>query len=342
MMQQVNITETEIVLDTKDASNSTDINQVPCPEIIAKGLEKRFGQLRAVDGVDLEIPAGELFSLLGPNGAGKSTTIRMLTTLLVPDAGEATIAGLDLRKQRAEIRRKIGVCPQDVVVAELLTPEENVAFVAESHGIPRKEAMRRAVALLEQFGIAGRKTAAKNLSGGMKRRLNLAMALVHEPEIIFLDEPSAGLDPQARRVVWDFIRDLKGKDSTIILTTHDMEEADALSDHIAILDSGKVIASGTPLELKEKFGIGDVLEIQFAGHDAAEAAKALLKGNASVSGITDNGNQRLLISVVGGLEAVEALQRAIMTEAGGVRNLNYRQNTLEDVFLQLTGRRLRD
>ncbi len=312
-------------------------------EISVKGLKKRFGEIKAVDGVDLQVKKGELFGLLGPNGAGKSTMIRMLTTVLRPDDGTASIAGLDLRKQRVEIRKFLGVCPQEIVIAETLTAEENVTFVAQMHGVPTAIAKRAAKDLLTLLGIAGRKDRAKNFSGGMKRRLNLAMALVHKPKIIFLDEPTAGLDPQARRLVWDFIRDLKKTGSTVILTTHDMVEADALSDHIAIIDQGKIIALGTPQELKEKFGTGNVLEIQLLHQEDVRVVKEKLQTLSFITKVSDVGDHGLLISFTGGLKNfATTLQQGILQNINEVENISFRQNTLEDVFLHLTGRRLRD
>ncbi len=311
--------------------------------IEAKGLTKYFGQIKAVDGIDLRVQKGELFGLLGPNGAGKSTTIRMLTTVLRPDAGEIRIDGFDLGKQRASIRKLLGVCPQEIVIAEMLSAEENVMFVAQMHDIPATAAKQAANELLAQLGIAGRKDHAKNFSGGMKRRLNLAMALVHQPRLVFLDEPTAGLDPQARRLVWDFIRDLKGKGSTIILTTHDMVEADVLSDHIAIIDQGKIIAQGTPGELKEKYGSGNNLEIQFLHQDDLTLVNDRLKTLPFVMKVTDAGERRLSISFTGGLRNfVSLLQQGMIEHIDEVENIGLRQNTLEDVFLHLTGRRLRE
>ncbi len=330
------------------ALTSVEDKNAPLPEktggeIRVTGLKKHFGEIKAVDGVDLSVKQGELFGLLGPNGAGKSTIIRILTTVLTPDNGTAFIAGLDLRKQRAEIRRFLGVCPQEIVIAETLTAEENVTFVAQMHGIPTPLAKQAASSLLSQLGIAGRKDRAKNFSGGMKRRLNLAMALVHKPKIIFLDEPTAGLDPQARRLVWDFIRDLKKTGSTVILTTHDMVEADALSDHIAIIDQGKIIAEGTPQDLKEKFGSGNILEVHFLHREDLDLVKEKLRALSFVTKVSDVNDRGLLISFTGGLKNFAAtLQQGILQNINEVENISFRQNTLEDVFLHLTGRRLRE
>ena len=332
-----------ILAQTIIEDKNVAIDQNNEAEINVTGIKKYFGEIKAVDGVDLRVKKGELFGHLGPNGAGKSTIIRMLTTILTPDAGDARIVGLDLRKQRAEIRKFLGVCPQEIVIAETLNAKENVTFVGQMYGIPTPLAKQTATRLLSQLGIAGCKDRSKNLSGGMKRRLNLAMALVHKPRIIFLDEPTAGLDPQTRRLVWDFIRDLKNTGSTIILTTHDMVEADALSDRIAIIDQGKIIALGTPQVLKEQFGTGNILEIQLLHKEDLDLIKEKLRTLSFITKVTDASDQRLLISFAGGLKNFATiLQRGILDHINEVENISFRQNTLEDVFLHLTGRRLRE
>jgi ABC-2 type transport system ATP-binding protein len=309
-------------------------------------LKKYFKEIKAVDGVSLKIKKGDLVSILGPNGAGKTTLVRMLTTVLTPTSGDAIINGHSILGGKNEIVKIIGVCPQDITIYEVLRAEENVEFVASMHGITRKEAKEKATALLEKFGIAGRKDWSKNFSGGMQRRLNLAMALVFEPKILFLDEPSAGLDPQARRLVWDFIRDLKKEDITIILMTHDMQEADVLSDHIAIIDQGKIIAQGTPNELKEKYGSDNMLEVSFLEPDDVEVAKKNLENINFVvdwKELNKKGRKTLFIPFQGGLKnLVKILQQGIIKNIDEVENIKFRQNSLEDVFLNLTGRRLRD
>lgn len=311
-----------------------------------KDLKKHFKEVKAVDGVSLKIKKGELFSILGPNGAGKTTLIRMLTTVLTPTAGDANVNGHSILTGKNEIVKKIGVCPQVITIYEVLRAEENVEFVAAMHGIPRKEAKEKARKLLEVFGIAGRKDWSKRFSGGMQRRLNLVMSLVFEPEILFLDEPTAGLDPQARRLVWDFIRDLKDKDITIILMTHDMVEADSLSDRVAIIDHGKIIAEGTPTELKEKYGSDNALEVSFLEQEDLEVVKTNIENISFVvnwSEIHRKDKNTLLISFQGGLKnLVKLLQQGLIENIDEVENMKFRQNSLEDVFLNLTGRRLRD
>jgi ABC-2 type transport system ATP-binding protein len=309
-------------------------------------LKKHFKEVKAVDGITLKIRKGELFSILGPNGAGKTTLVRMLTTVLAPTAGDATVNGHSILTGKNEIVKKIGVCPQKITIYEVLRAEENVEFVAAMHGMRRKEAREKVRSLLEGFGIAGRKDWSKRFSGGMQRRLNLAMSLIYEPEILFLDEPTAGLDPQARRLVWDFIRNLKKKDITIILMTHDMVEADSLSDRVAIIDHGKIIAEGTPTELKEKYGSDNVLEVTFLRKEDLEAVKHNIQNIpfiANSSEIYRKERKILLISFQGGLKnLMKLLQQGLINNIEEVENMKFRQNSLEDVFLNLTGRRLRD
>ncbi|MHA1734614.1 MAG: ABC transporter ATP-binding protein [Promethearchaeota archaeon] len=313
--------------------------------IDVRGLRKYFsgGEVKAVDGIDLQIRRGEIFSLLGPNGAGKSTTIRLLTMVLKPDGGSIQIAGHDPKKERAVIKGLIGVCPQEIVIYEELSAMENAVLVGRMHDLSKLEAREKARALLDQMGLAGRRDRAKNFSGGMKRRLNVVMALVHEPEIAFLDEPSAGLDPQARRILWDFIRGLKDSGMTVVLTTHDMVEADAVSDHVAIMDHGKVIATGTPEDLKEHFGSGNVLELGFNDPHLGGRVARQLEGMEFVTKTTGIEGGKLLITFSGGVKnLVHILKRGVTDHTDELESMQFRQNSLEDVFLHLTGRRLRD
>jgi ABC-2 type transport system ATP-binding protein len=307
--------------------------------IEAQDLKKSFNGIKAVDGISFKIRKGELFSLLGPNGAGKSTTIRMLTTVLKPSNGDARIKDYSLIKEKNKIKPLIGVCPQENVVFEALTAEDNVEFVGRMHGMNPSEIKKRSKNLLEKMNIAGRKKPAKSFSGGMKRRLNLIMSLIHQPQILFLDEPTAGLDPQARRLVWDFIKDLKNTGMTIILTTHDMIEADALSDHIAIIDQGKIIAFGTLDELKSGSSNGNILEFSFSSTKALIQAKNKLEQIMNVKKITEMQNNKLVISFAGG---IETFKREILQQVDSFKALHFREDSLEDIFLKLTGRGLRD
>src|SRR4030043_608746 len=213
-------------------------------------LTKYFDSLVAVNGIDLEIHKGELFSLLGPNGAGKTTAIRMLCCLLKPTRGTASILGYDVVKTPFAVKRLIGVSPQDTILSERLNCWENLALIARVHGLSSSQVKRRSTELLETMGLMERaKDQVRKFSGGMKRRLSIAMALVSGPQVLFLDEPTLGLDPQARRAIWEYIEQFKGK-KTILLTTHYLEEADFLSDRIGIMDEGKIVALGSPTELK--------------------------------------------------------------------------------------------
>ena len=307
--------------------------------IEVQDLAKSFNGLKAVDGINLKIRKGELFSLLGPNGAGKSTTIRMLTTVLKPSNGDARIKDYSLLKEKNKIKSLIGVCPQENVVFKALTAEDNVEFVGRMHGMDPADIKKRTNTLLEKMNIAGRKKSVKTFSGGMKRRLNLVMSLIHQPQILFLDEPTAGLDPQARRLVWDFVKDLKNTGMTIILTTHDMLEADALSDHIAIMDLGKIIAFGTLEELKSSSSNGNILEFSFSSKDELIQAKSKLEQIKNVKNISEMDNNKLIISFTGG---VMTFKREILREIESFKALHFREDSLEDIFLKLTGRGLRD
>jgi ABC-2 type transport system ATP-binding protein len=307
--------------------------------IEVQDLKKSFNGIKAVDGINLKIRKGELFSLLGPNGAGKSTTIRMLTTVLKPTDGDARINDYSLIKEKDKIKPLIGVCPQENVVFEALTAEDNVEFVGRMHGMDSSDIKERKKLLLEKMNIAGRKKPAKSFSGGMKRRLSLAMSLIHHPQILFLDEPSAGLDPQARRLVWDFIKDLKKTGMTIILTTHDMIEADVLSDYIAIMDHGKIITSGTLEELKRSFHNGNILEFSFSSKEELIQARDKLKQISNVKKITEVENNKLVISFSGG---IKTFKQEILRKVELFKTLQFREDSLEDIFLKLTGRGLRD
>ena len=242
-------------------------------EIKINNLTKRFGEVKAVNGLNLEVKSGELFGLLGPNGAGKSTAINILTGLLEPTSGSANLGGYDIQKQSEKVKELIGVCPQEIAVYPYLTGRENVEFFGSLHDMPKDKLKKIVDELLDKMGLkedADRKI--KGYSGGMKRRISLIMALVNEPEIAFLDEPTVGLDPHSRHAVWDFILEIKKKRKTIILTTHYMEEAEYLCDRVGIIDYGKLIALGTPEELKKKHNAKNLEEvfIQLTGRDLRE------------------------------------------------------------------------
>ncbi|MFX1259259.1 MAG: ABC transporter ATP-binding protein [Promethearchaeota archaeon] len=308
--------------------------------IETSNLKKYFNEIHAVDGIDLKIAKGSLFGVLGPNGAGKTTTIRMLSTALHPTSGAAKVLGFDIRKEAREIKKRIGVCPQELVIYPRLNAKENIHLIAQMHGMAKKDYKERTDELLGKMNLLDRSgDLIKNFSGGMKRRINVLMAVVHEPELLFFDEPTAGLDPQSRRVVWDFIRDFQEKECTIILTTHSMEEADDLSDELVIIDYGKIIAQGTPDELKGKLGKGDILEFKVKEIDQREEIIDRAIKLDFVQWGKPLGKHRIVINALDGLRRVSEIMDVVKVK---MEDISVRKNTLEDVFIDLTGRRLRD
>jgi ABC-2 type transport system ATP-binding protein len=232
------------------------------PEIVIENLTKKFEDVTAVDGLSLEIEKGELFGLLGPNGAGKTTAIKVLCGLLEPSSGSAHVGGYDVRKDTSKVKELIGVCPQDTAAYSFLSGRENVELFGNLHAMPKEKLKKNTDGLLEKMSLAeDANRRFGKYSGGMKRRINLIMALVHDPEIAFLDEPTVAMDPQSRHAVWDFIRELKNRGKTIILTTHYMEEAEELCDRVGIIDHGKLIALGSPKQLKDKFKAKNLEEV---------------------------------------------------------------------------------
>jgi ABC-2 type transport system ATP-binding protein len=308
--------------------------------IETQNLKKYFNEIHAVDGIDIQIPKGSLYGVLGPNGAGKTTTIRMLSTVLHPTSGDATVLGFDIKKEAHEIRKRIGVCPQELVLYPRLTARENIHLIAQMHGLTKKDYKEKTDDLLGKMNLMDRANSlVKGFSGGMQRRVNVLMAVIHEPELLFFDEPTAGLDPQSRRVVWDFIKDFQEKGSTIILTTHNMEEADDLSDELIIIDQGKIIAQGTPDELKGRLGEGDILEFKVKEIDQRdEIIERAIKLDFVQWG-KSVGKHRIVINALDGLRRVSEIMDTIKVK---MEDIAVRKNTLEDVFIDLTGRRLRD
>lgn len=303
-------------------------------------LKRYFGDIHAVDGIDLAIPKGSLFGFLGPNGAGKTTTISMLSTVLPPTSGKANILGYDLKKESNKIKECIGVCPQDIVLYERLTARENIHLIAQMHGLKKADYKERTDDLLGRMNLLDRvNSLVKTYSGGMKRRVNVLMAVIHEPELIFFDEPTAGLDPQSRRVVWDFIKDFQKKKSTIILTTHNMEEADDLSDELIIIDNGKIITQGTPSNLKGRLGEGDIVEFKVDEAINREQILPRIKNLNFVKWVKPIGKRRILLN---GLDALRHISKIMDAVKVKMLDISIRENTLEDVFIDLTGRRLRD
>jgi ABC-2 type transport system ATP-binding protein len=293
-----------------------------------------------VDHVSFGAPRGEIFGFLGPNGAGKTTTIRVLTTLLRPTSGEAVVNGFDVEEEPEAVRRSLGYVTQEVTVEDLLTGRENLLFYSKLHDVPRRDRERRIIDALELVGLTERAgDMVRNYSGGMKRRLEVAGALVHHPAILFLDEPSLGLDPQTRSHLWEYFERLRReRGTTIFLTTHHMEEANHLSDRVCIIDRGQIVALGTPEELKASVG-GDILTIHTAdGLAETPAALTALPGVKAVA--TANGEVK--VTAVRGEEVLPTVLDLLREQRIGVRSVHLEQPTLEDVFLKYTGRRLRE
>jgi ABC-2 type transport system ATP-binding protein len=307
------------------------------PAIEADGLIKHYGKTKALDGFDLTVPAGTVYGLLGPNGAGKTTAVRVLATLLRPDGGKARVLGRDVLTEAATVRRTIGLTGQYAALDELLTGRGNLIMIGQLSRLTAKAAKQRADDLLEQLDLtAAANRAVKTYSGGMRRRLDLAASLIGRPAVLFLDEPTTGLDPNARALMWDVVRQLVADGTTLLLTTQYLDEADVLANRIAVIDGGKVIAEGTPAELKASVG-GQRLLITLANESDADAAAAALAPFATTP-IISNGPGRLIEAPViasDGLatEVVRAL------DAAGVKisEIAVRSASLDDVFLTLTG-----
>ena len=310
--------------------------------ITVEHLSKSFDDFTAVDDISLTVPEGQIFGFLGPNGAGKTTSLKMLIGLLQPSKGHILINGT--KPNSDEIKDRIGVIPQDIVLWEDLTIEENLHFVASIYKIDKTVATQRVASLIEEVHLHEKRSVlVKNLSGGLKRRLNIIMGLVHDPDIVVCDEPTPGLDAQSRALVWTFIRDLsRKKGKTVILTTHFMEEADRLSDLITIIDKGKLLITDTPENLRNSIGEGDIIELQInddALLDTAVAQLADYPGCDEVLLVDSfiqvralNGPSKLA-GILNQIERIDGLE---------VKDMKIRKSTLEDVFLYLTGRQLRD
>jgi ABC-2 type transport system ATP-binding protein len=305
--------------------------------IEAVGLTKRYGQKTALDRFDLDVARGSVCALLGPNGAGKTTAVRLLTTLAEPDEGSARVAGADIRTDPVAVRRSIGLAAQDATVDDLLTGRENLVMIGELHHLGRRQARVRADELLERFSLtdaAG--VLVRDFSGGMRRRLDLAATLVADPEVLFLDEPTTGLDPRGRMELWDVLDGLVSGGSTILLTTQYLEEADRLADDIVVIDHGRQIARGNARSLKRRLG-GDQLHVVCASDEDLDAVAAILAEVAGVAPAVDRQERSATAPTAGGVGAVAVLAGRL--EAGDivVEDLGLRQPTLDDVFLSLTG-----
>ncbi len=321
------------------------------PNIVlqTEGLTKRYGSLTAVQDLTLEVYEGEVFGFLGPNGAGKTTSINMMCGLLKPDAGQVTIRGVPVSDRDEDVRARVGVCPQEIVLWERLTCIEQLQFIGQMYGMVGRTARARGEHLLEELGLTDKRgKQARTLSGGMQRRLNLAMALVHDPDIVVLDEPEAGLDPQSRIKVREYIQSLARK-KTVIITTHNMDEADRVADRVAIIDHGELLVLDTPQALKQRVGEGDVVEITPDGalDDGSEerVQKALERAALdSLVGQTvlDAENHSLKVRALNAVATLPAILAALESAGLKASEMRVRENTLEDVFIQLTGRRLRE
>ena len=312
------------------------------PAIEIEGLHKAFGPVRALDGIDLEVERGTVLGLLGPNGAGKTTLVRILTTLLAPDRGRATVAGFDVVRDAARLRSVVGLAGQSAAVDDHLTGRENLVLVGRLHHLGRAEARRRADQLLERFELvdpADRRVG--TWSGGMRRRLDLAASLVGQPEVLFLDEPTAGLDPRSRMGLWEVIAGLVHDGTTVLLTTQYLEEADHLASKVAVIDAGRLIAMGTPDELKAQVG-GTFVEVTVAVSSEVDAAATALAPLAPAGARVDAGTRLVAVPVGGGVPDATASVRLL--DAAGIRidDLTVRRPSLDDVFLALTGAGRRD
>jgi ABC-2 type transport system ATP-binding protein len=303
--------------------------------IVARGLTKAFGDVHALDGLDLTVPEATVVALLGPNGAGKTTAIRILTTLLSPDAGTATVAGADVVAEPAEVRRRIGLSGQYAAVDEYLTGYENLEMIGRLYHLGAKRSRARALELLERFSLtqAGSRPVG-TYSGGMRRRLDLAGALVAQPPVLFLDEPTTGLDPHSRNQLWDVIRDLVAQGSTLLLTTQYMEEADQLADDIVVIDRGQQIAHGTAEELKQQLG-GERMEVRIDPDASVADARRILADFAT--GELHIQERRVTVPIVGGARTLTHALRSLDGDGVGVQDVGLRKPTLDDVFLTLTG-----
>ncbi|MER6092790.1 ATP-binding cassette domain-containing protein [Streptomyces bluensis] len=311
---------------------STSNTATASPAVSTADLRKSYGDKTVLDGIDLRIPAGTVFALLGPNGAGKTTTVQILSTLIAADGGRAQVAGHDVATSPAGVRAAIGVTGQFAALDDLLTAEENLLLMADLLRLGRREGRKRVQELLERFGIADvAKNRAATFSGGMRRRLDIAMTLVGDPKVIFLDEPTTGLDPRSRRTMWETVRSLVAGGVTVFLTTQYLEEADQLADRIAVLDGGRIVAEGTADELKAQIP-GSHVRLRFDDIDEFERAATAFHGAAR-----DDENLALRVAGDAGIDALRALFDRL--DAAGVRAADFSVHTpdLDDVFLALTG-----
>ncbi|GAA2915799.1 daunorubicin resistance protein DrrA family ABC transporter ATP-binding protein [Streptomyces thioluteus] len=305
--------------------------------IYAEGLVKVFGDVRALDGVDLDVPEGTVLGLLGPNGAGKTTTVRVLTTLIRPDHGSASVAGIDVLKKPDAVRHSIGVSGQFAAVDEYLTGRENLRMVGRLYQLGGREAKKRAGELLDRFNLAdAADRPAKTYSGGMRRRLDLAAALVVSPPVMFMDEPTTGLDPRNRQQLWEVIEELVAGGTTLLLTTQYLEEADRLAHDIAVVDHGRVIARGTSDQLKARTG-GERVEVVVHRREHIVPADEVLRRFGDGDSAVEEHTRRITVPVSGGARLLAEIIRELDAHGIGIDDIGLRRPTLDDVFISLTG-----
>jgi len=323
----------------KDDLNNEDI----AIEVIE--LKKYFDDVKAVDNISFKVKKGECFGFLGPNGAGKTTTINVIACYLKPTDGIARVDNFDVVKEANEVKKHIGICPQENIFYDELSVYQNLMFFGKMYNVDKILLKNRVEDLIKKVGLEEkRKTKAEKLSGGMKRRLNLIIGLVHDPDILFLDEPTAGLDPQTRRLIWDYIFELKSRNRTIFLTTHYMDEADILSDRLAIIDHGKIIAEGTPEHLKETIGKGDLLTLTIEG--PKDTLLSTIEEMKNIDYILDafysEDDMITRINALDGLGKIGKIIKFFTGKELQVIDVGVQRNSLENVFLTLTGRSLRE
>jgi ABC-2 type transport system ATP-binding protein len=308
--------------------------------VVVEGLKKRFDKVTALDGIDFEVASGTVFGLLGPNGAGKTTAVRVLATILPPDEGRAEVLGHDVVRDADAVRRRIGLAGQNAAVDPNLTARENLRMVGLLSQLPREQVMPRAAELLDRFSLTdAADRPLRTYSGGMRRRLDVAASLVPKPPILFLDEPTTGLDLTSRNALWDMIRELVGEGTTVLLTTQYLEEADRLAERIAVVDGGRVIANDTPANLKSQLG-DTVVEIVLHGGDRAQRAAGLLAGD--IPGKVEQEGETVRITSDQGAKVLIDALRALDTAGLTPDTLTVREPSLDDVFLSLTGRHAED
>jgi len=312
------------------------------PAVITEGLQKHYGEIHALDGFDLAVPRGIVYGLLGPNGAGKTTAVRVLTTLLRPDGGRAEVAGLDVARQPRLVRRRIGLAGQHAALDEILTGRQNLEMFGRLFHLGGKRAKLRAADVLDQFGLTdAADKGVKEYSGGMRRRLDLAASMILAPEVMFLDEPTTGLDPRGRNEVWAAVRSLVAGGTTVLLTTQYLDEADQLAARIAVMDGGRVIAEDTPTALKDNVG-GDQIEVVVrAAADLPGATKVVARVAVTEPTAEEDG-QRVYAPVSDRIAALTEVVRGLQEEEIAVEDVSLRRPTLDDVFLRLTGHHTED